>query len=77
MKRQKTNTIVENTFRLYAYRRSTMSSIMKDFDDFITGAIEAKKLKQDSDIVYVTYGEYIHEFDGEYMFIPTEEKFWN
>ena len=50
---------------------------MQDYDDFIIGTIEAKKLKQDPDIVYVTYGEYIHEFDDEYMFIPTEEKFWN
>lgn len=67
----------ENTFRLYAYRRSDMSSIMKDYDDFITGAIEAKKLKQDSDIVYVTYGERIHDFKDVYTYIPTEEKFWS
>lgn len=71
-------------FRLYAYRRSTGEGIMKEYQKFVAGAIEASKLKKDPDIIYVTLGEITKDYSGivtvgpkPVLFNPIEEKYWN
>lgn len=73
----------EPLFRMYAYRRSTGQCITKEYRNFVDGATEAGKLKQDPDILYVNLGEVVRDPSGivtigpdPVMFIPVEEKFW-